>query len=233
MATGQAAGASAVLSLRYNQSPAKLRVAEIQRALLEFGVYLYWFPDVTAATEHFKAIQFLSARGYFQTERFEPEANITRAEAARLLWKHIRTLKPETEERLFEGLAYFDVPFLHPHSTAIGNLYRLGVIEPTSNRRFRPEEPVNRTDFARWLVKAMAMVNESWKPLPGIAGQLPYSDVPEDHPDLPYILTLHSRRINSLLWDGIGAASPEGIRFQPGAPLSRADAAASLYWTGL
>lgn len=233
MATGQAAGASAVLSIRYNQSPAKLRVADIQRELLAFGVYLYWFPDVTAATEHFKAIQFLAARGYFPTERFEPDANITRSEAARLLWKHIRTLRPQTEERLFEGLAYFDVPFLHPHSTAIGNLYRLGVIEPTSNRRFRPEEPVNRADFARWLVKAMAMVNESWKPLPGIAGQLPYVDVPEDHPDLPFILTLHSRRINSLLWDGIGAASPDGIRFQPGAPISRADAAASLYWTGM
>jgi hypothetical protein len=233
MATGQAAGAAAVLSILYNRSPAKLNISEIQHALLNFGVYLYWFPDVTASTEHFKAIQFLSARGYFPTEKFEPDTNLTRAETARLLWKHIRILKPDTEEPLYQGLAYFDVPFLHPNSTAIGNLYRLGVIEPTSNRRFRPDEPVTRADFARWLVKTMAMIEDSWKPLPGIAGQLPYIDVPADHADLSYIMRLHQKRIHSLLWDGIDAASPEGILFKPSDPLSRADAAASLYLTGM
>jgi hypothetical protein len=229
MTLGQAAGAAAALSLQTGIPPRKLPIEMIQRTLLRFGVYLYWFPDVNRQTEHFEAIQFLAARGYFPGERFEPEQPLKRGEAARLLWHQLRQLKPELKEERFQGLAFTDVLFGHPYAVAVQNLFLLGVIERTENRRFEPDRPITRREFARWLVRAMGVVDaEGWQPLTGVA--MPYLDVGADDPDAPFILRLHARRIGSLLWDGLEAASPEGIRYQPDAPLSRADAAVSLYF---
>jgi hypothetical protein len=229
MTLGQAAGAAAALSLQTGIPPRKLPIEMIQRTLLRFGVYLYWFPDVNRQTEHFEAIQFLAARGYFPGERFEPEQPLTRGEAARLLWHQLRQLKPELKEERFQGLAFTDVLFGHPYAVAVQNLFLLGVIERTENRRFEPDRPITRREFARWLVRAMGVVDaEGWQPLTVVA--MPYLDVGADDPDAPFILRLHARRIGSLLWDGLEAAFPEGIRYQPDAPLSRADAAVSLYF---
>ncbi|MCS7065126.1 MAG: hypothetical protein NZL85_02490, partial [Fimbriimonadales bacterium] len=104
------------------------------------------------------------------------------------------------------------------------------VIERTENRRFQPDEPIRRRDFARWLVKAMALIDpEGWRPLS--PAPMPYLDIAPDDPDAPFILRLHSRRIGALLWDGVEAATPDGVRFQPDASISRADATVSLYLT--
>lgn len=229
MATGQAAGVAAALSLNYRTQPARLSIADIQKQLVKMNVYLYFFPDVKPETEHFQAIQFLGARGYFLDELFEPQKSLTRAQAAHWLWKHIQERNPKIEERLYEGLGFIDVPFTHPAAVPVKNLYRLGVIDQPTNRRFLPEEPVKRADFARWLVNAQALIDPSWKPSPGVAGNAPYIDVPIDHPDFTSILRLHSRGIRSFVWDGWESATPEGIRFQPDAPISRADAAVSLF----
>lgn len=237
MTLGQVAGVAAALSVQTGIPPKRLNIEAIQQHLLKMGVYLYWFSDVNRQTEHFEAIQFLATRGYFvdpalgpynQGDAFRPQEPLTRGEAARLLWRHLKTLKPDLEERLYEGLAFTDVLFGHRYAVPVQNLFRLGVIERTEDRRFRPEEPIRRRDFARWLVKAMMLIDpESWRPLSN--AQTPYLDIAPDDPDAPYVLRLHSRRIGSLLWDGVEAASPDGIRFQPDAPLSRADAAVSLY----
>ncbi|MCS7066085.1 MAG: FAD-dependent oxidoreductase, partial [Fimbriimonadales bacterium] len=114
MTLGQAAGVAAALSVQTGIPPRRLNVEAIQRQLLKFGVYLYWFSDVNRHTEHFEAIQFLAARGYFidralgaynQGDAFRPQEVLTRGEAARLLWHHLKTLKPDIEEKLYEGLA--------------------------------------------------------------------------------------------------------------------------------
>ncbi len=237
MTLGQAAGVAAALSVQTGIPPRRLQIATIQRALLKFGVYLYWFSDVNRDTEHFEAIQFLATRGYFidpalgaynQGDSFRPQDVLTRGEAARLLWHHLKTLKPDIEERLYEGLAFTDVLFGHRYAIPVQNLFRLGIIERTENRRFAPDEPIQRRDFARWLVKTMALIDpERWQPLS--PAPTPYLDIPADDPDAPSILRLHSRRIGALLWDGVESATPEGIRFQPNAPLSRADAVVALY----
>ncbi len=141
MALGQAAGVAAALSVQTGIPPRRLPISAIQRQLLRFGAYIYWFPDVNPATEHFEAIQFLAARGYFPTERFEPTQPLTRGEAARLLWHHLRTLKPDLREEPYQGLAFTDVLFGHPYAVPVQNLFLQGVLELTGSRRFEPDRP--------------------------------------------------------------------------------------------
>ncbi len=234
MNMGQAGGVAAVLSLTTGVPLRRLNPADIQRELLRHGVYIYWFPDVTPSTKHFQAIQFLSARGYFPDERFQPAENLTRGEAVRILWKLLREFRPNIPEERFQGLAFVDVLFGHKYAVPMQNLFLLGVIERTENRRFEPETPIKRRDFARWLVRTLAILDpEGWSPLPNVKS--PYMDVADDDPDLPFITRLHSRRLNSLLWDGLDAVTPEGVRFRPDDPISRADTALILYtvWWGL
>ncbi len=228
MNMGQAAGAAAVLSIQTGIPLRRLPVADIQRALIRQGVYTYWFPDVTPETEHFEAVMFLSARGYFPSERFEPQQPLTRGEAVRILWHHLRTLRPDLPEERFQGLAFTDVLFGSTYAVPVQNLFLLGVIERTPNRRFEPNAPITRRDFARWLVRAMALLEpDGWQTR--TEGNSPYADVASDDPDLPFIRALSERRINSALWDGLEAFGPEGLRFQPDANLSRADSALILY----
>jgi hypothetical protein len=229
MNMGQAAGVAAVLSLQTGVPVRRIKPADIQRELLRrFQQYIYYFPDVTPATRHFEAIQFLAARGYFPSEQMEPEQPLTRGEAARILWKHLRTLKPNLPEERFQGLAFTDVVFGHPYAVPVQNLFLLGVIERTENRRFSPDEPIKRRDFVRWLVRAMAILEPNeWQP---IAGQpSPFVDVAANDPDLPFVAQLHARRFSPAIWDGIEAFTPDGVRFQPDAPIRRADAAQTLY----
>lgn len=229
MNMGQAAGVAAVLSLQTGIPLRRIKPADIQRILLrQFQQYIYYFPDVTPATRHFEAIQFLAARGYFPSEQMEPEQPLTRGEAARILWHHLRTLKPNLPEERFQGLAFTDVVFGHPYAVPVQNLFLLGVIERTPNRRFNPDEPIRRRDFVRWLIRAMAILEpDAWQPLSGQPS--PFIDVPDNDPDLPFIAQLHARRFSPAIWDGLEAFTPEGIRFQPDAPIRRADAAQTLY----
>ena len=228
MNMGQAAGAAAVLSLQTGIPLRHLDVAQIQRALLRFGVYLYWFPDVKPDTKHFAAIQFMAARGYFLDESFEPVSPLTRGEAARVLWKFLREHRTDIPEERFQGLAFTDVLFGHKYAIPMQNLFLQGVIERNENRRFEPDAPIRRRDWARWLVRTLALIApQHWRP-PKEAPS-PYVDVPSDDPDLPYIAQLARHRINALLWDGVDAGTPEGIRFRPDEPISRADAALTLY----
>ncbi len=229
MNMGQAAGVAAVLHLQTGVSLRRINPADIQRELLRrFGQYIYYFPDVTPQTRHFEAIQFLAARGYFPSERMAPEQPLTRGEAARLLWKHLRTLKPTLPEERFQGLAFTDVLFGHPYAVPVQNLFLLGVIERTENRRFNPDEPIRRRDFIRWLTRAMAILEPGeWNRAVGQVS--PYIDVPVDDPDYLFMAQLAERRFSPAIWDGLEAFTPEGVRFQPDAPIRRADAAQTLY----
>lgn len=229
MNMGQAAGVAAVLHLQTGISLRRINPADIQRELLRrFRQYIYYFPDVTPQTRYFEAIQFLAARGYFPSEQMAPEQPLTRGEAARLLWKHLRTLKPSLPEERFQGLAFTDVLFGHPYAVPVQNLFLLGVIERAENRRFNPDEPIRRRDFIRWLTRAMAIL-ESGEWNRAVGQVAPYIDVPTDDPDYLFIAQLAERRFSPAIWDGLEAFTPEGLRFQPDAPIRRADAAQTLY----
>jgi hypothetical protein len=116
----------------------------------------------------------------------EPDAPLTRGEAARILWKRLRTARPDLPEERFQGLAFTDVVFGHPYAVPVQNLFLLGVIERTENRRFNPDEPIKRRDFVRWLTRALAIVEPNeWQPLQG--QRSPFVDVRDDDPDLPFL----------------------------------------------
>lgn len=81
MSLGQAAGAAAYWSVTRDLSLRSVNPAWIQDKILSHHSYINWNSDVTAATRHFKAINFLGARGLFPDEAFRPEDNLTEEEA--------------------------------------------------------------------------------------------------------------------------------------------------------
>lgn len=226
MNMGQAAGATAALALRYDTEPKRIPSRLVQEVLLRYGVYLYWFPDVTAETRGFRAIQYLAARGYFPEERFEPDKMLTRADAARWLWHRLKQGGFPTNYAR-PALPYTDLPEDHPARQAVESLVAAGVLQPEETQ-FRPDMPISRALFAQWLVNVMAKLGR-WAP---VSPEKPsYLDVPLDSPFAAAIETLRKHRITSMLWDGAEALQPEGARFFPEGPITRADAARTLYLT--
>jgi hypothetical protein len=102
-----------------------------------------------------------------------------------------------------------------------------GIIQP-GETQFRPDVPISRGLFAQWLVGVMVKLGQ-WTP--ASAQEARYLDVPPDSPAASAVATLRKHRITSLLWDGTEALQEEGVRFFPDGPITRADAARTLYLT--
>lgn len=85
MSTGQAAAAAAYLAITRWVSVRSVNPAWIQDRILSQHAYIYWHSDVTDATRHFKAINFLGARGVLRSEPFRPDADLTQKEALEAL----------------------------------------------------------------------------------------------------------------------------------------------------
>jgi len=81
MSMGQAAAAAAYWSQLYSRPLRDINPAWIQDKILSQYSYINWNSDVTRDTRHFKAINFLGARGVFQNEAFKPETPLSREEA--------------------------------------------------------------------------------------------------------------------------------------------------------
>lgn len=226
MNMGQAAGAAAALALRYDTEPKRIPSRLVQEVLLRYGVYLYWFPDVTAETRGFRAIQYLATRGYFPQERFEPDKMLTRADAAQWLWHRLKQGGWQTRYAK-PTLPYTDLPEEHPARSAVEALVSAGIIKPEETQ-FRPDMPISRGLFAQWLVNVMVKLGRWTLVSPEKA---PYLDVPLDSPYAVAVQTLHRYHLTSLLWDGAEALQEEGMRFFPEGPITRADAARTLYLT--
>lgn len=226
MNMGQAAGAAAALALRYDTEPKRIPSRLVQEILLRNGVYLYWFPDVTAETQGFRAIQYLAARGYFPEERFEPDKMLTRADAARWLWYRLRQGGFQIAYAR-PALPYTDLPQDHPAWQAVEGLVAAGIIKP-GETLFRPDAAISRGLFAQWLVSVMTKLGQ-WMP---VSPERPiYLDVPLDSPFAAAVEILRKHHITSILWDGVDACQEEGVRFFPEGPITRADAARTLYLT--
>jgi len=81
MSFGQAAAAAAYFSIARNISLRNINPAWIQDKILSQHAYINWNSDVTPETRHFKAINFLGARGVFREEAFRPDDHLTESEA--------------------------------------------------------------------------------------------------------------------------------------------------------
>lgn len=103
----------------------------------------------------------------------------------------------------------------------IQDLAALGVFEGDVTQDFRPNEAVERAEFARWLIEAN---NGIYADNPGKqirlinnASQAAFSDVPETHPDFAVIQGLAEAGIIPSRLSGDTAAT----LFRPDAPLTR------------
>lgn len=81
MSMGQAAGVAAYYAITRNLSLRHINPAWIQDKILSEHAYISWNSDVTPNTRHFKAINFLGARGVFREDAFRPDTHLTEEEA--------------------------------------------------------------------------------------------------------------------------------------------------------
>lgn len=99
MALGQAAAAAAYWSILYSVQPRQVNPAWVQDRILSQYSYITWNSDVNRYTRHFKAINFIAARGIFVNEAFEPDKPLTREQTLVVL---NRMLKLENYPRGME-----------------------------------------------------------------------------------------------------------------------------------
>lgn len=138
-------------------------------------------------------IAYMTGSGGF----FRPDANISRAEAAQILYRLLP--HPVTPD-----VAYTDVTETAWYAPAALALGTLGVIRP-GETEFLPNEELTRGEFIRYLASFSTPRTDAQ----------PFSDVPADHPDAAYLLSARA-------WgwlDGFedGTARPER-------PITRAEA---------
>ncbi len=138
MAMGQAAAAAAYWSILYSESPRAIRAAWVQDKILSQYAYIKWNSDVTRHTRHFKAINFLTARGIFVNEAFEPEKSLSREEALIVI---NRLLKEENYPR---GLELSPLP--SPEAPATRGQFAVWLVDakaksPDAWKLVTPEQP--------------------------------------------------------------------------------------------
>ena len=113
MAFGQAAAIASYLGIRYHKTARDIPARQVQEELLPHttapaalpDVYLSYLSDVKPAHRHYRAIQYLVARGFtFGEETFKPDAPTTQKELGQMLHKLAERAAPPDQFALFTGL---------------------------------------------------------------------------------------------------------------------------------
>ena len=231
MAFGQAAAIAAYLGIRYNKIARDIPARQVQDELLKHvsapaatpDVYLSYLADVKPTHPQYRAIQYLTTRGFtLGEETFKPDAPTTGKELARMLLLLAQRAAPPAQvlstargangTRL-QTLRQSYYPYMgQPADLAAAD---------AALRELNTNAPVTRRDMALWLCRVL-----NWfAPTPTAAH---YADVSPD--DLQAAETLYARSIDAELWDGLGHRAPDGrMLFRPDAPLSHAALFATLY----
>lgn len=97
---------------------------------------------------------------------------------------------------------------------SIEALYRLGIVSPAEDRRFRPDEAITREEFVKLLVAAFG--------LPLSQGESGFTDMQENAWYRPYLATAREH--------GMISGNPDGS-FGVGQPITRQDMAVMAYRT--
>ncbi len=248
MAFGQAAGIAANLCIRYGLTAREVPAREIQDDLLPHAanpngdpnVYLYYLSDVKPGSRNYRAIQYLSARGFqFAAEELKPDAPTTRGELAhwlRMLADRAApapSLRPPTL-----GGVKPDARLVPPRLGELGGREVshdacFPLLGPSADesaakalqQESNPEAPVTRAEIARWIVRVLPGLF-----LPVMRGPFyPYADIAAS-PDQEAIRALAGYGIDSRLWDGTRALAPDGqLFFRPDAPLRHEDLFETLF----
>lgn len=137
------------------------RYAEVELSgFSEYAVFEYTQDFVDVAPDHWARadIQLMASRHIVkgkQSGRFEPEAQVTRAEFTALL---VRALNLKAEGLFLPAQAVFaDVPVSHWSYSEVQAALQYGLVAPASS--FRPDEPITRQEMAVMLNRALALRN--------------------------------------------------------------------------
>jgi uncharacterized protein YkwD len=165
------------------------------------------FTDVTATWQR-ESVAWLVGNGIttgVSASRFDPDASLTRAQAATLIWRLVGSPTPPKDAPTFD-----DVPSDAYYADAVRWMARFGITMGTGADRFSPDAPATRAEFVTFLWR---LVDE-----PITNGSMPFTDLTA------------SWQTSSVRWaaateitTGISATT-----FAPNATVTRGQAAALL-----
>lgn len=119
------------------------------------------FPDLPATeTPHYDAIVYLSCIGVikgFSDGTFRPEEPVTRAQAVTLVMRLLTQLRPDKailSAPVGDGYSFPDVTG-GPHRTDIERARSIRLVGGYSDGNFRPDDPVDRGQFAKIVARAI------------------------------------------------------------------------------
>jgi hypothetical protein len=233
MAFGQAAGVAANLCIRYGLTAREVPAREVQDDLLPHAanpygdpnLFLYYLSDVKPGSRHYRAIQYLAARGFqFAAEELKPDAPTTRGELA-----HWLTMLAERAAPAPQTVSVYPISGgVSARVIRRAYLPYMGVSADLQAAKALQQEPdqnavVSRVEIANWMMKVFS----SLFPQPPSEARH-YADVREE--DRAPVEKLYAYGIGARLWDGAKALAPEGkLYFRPEAPLSHADLFETLF----
>lgn len=235
MACGQAAGIGAVLCLRYHLAAREVPARQVQDELLpsfhnpngDPYLVLHYFTDLKPGTPHYRAIQYLAARGFMaDRDQFGPNAPTTCAEMVEALQTLARRAAP-----LPQILAHFQDEAGQPAALVRRAYfpYMGAALDPAGPDALislptTRTSPVSRATAIHWLAQTM-----NWKRQAPSAFSGRWADV-SDETLLPDLDAAAEHGIDPAIWDGFRARTPEGKwRLRPDAPLTHAELFAALY----
>ncbi|MFB2646279.1 S-layer homology domain-containing protein [Raphidiopsis sp. BLCC-F218] len=103
----------------------------------------YWARDYI---EELAAMEIIDG---YPDGTFRPNAPITRAQLATLLPKIF------FKDKIRKEVAFRDIPKNHWAHNAIQETYQMGILTPSANRRFRPNQKLTRLDVLTTIAKAL------------------------------------------------------------------------------
>ncbi|MBX6378376.1 MAG: S-layer homology domain-containing protein [Clostridia bacterium] len=180
------------------------------------------FADLPADHWAAPAVSFLASEGVLEGRgagRFEPDADVTRAELARMSL----ALLPGGARRPKDGVVRFsDVPASHWAHAAVEAAAAAGIVEGTPEGLFEPDRPASRQEAAVILLRAAGLAdgdrNADERDGTGLA----------DFRDVAAVAPWARPALAAAVADGYLSGYPDG-RLRPEAFLTRAEAAALLF----
>ena len=232
MAFGEAAGAAAKIAIQFHKTARNVPARQIQDELLPHSanpngdpnIVLQYFSDVPPTHKNYRAIQFLTSRGFLPAsdgDKFLPDAPITYDELKQ--WLALLGKRANPVRWVRDGKELRSVPLDSP--AYMGRVTMQDFVMFHAGE----ETKVNRSMF---LLNLWFVLRYGSEP-----GANPYADMNaqirggegNDHFALQ-AAALHEWGIDSRLWDSWEAYAPDGrLLLRPEKPITRAEAFAAFY----
>jgi len=168
------------------------------------------FKDIASGTWYFQHVNALVGKGIvngYDNGTFKPDNPVSRAEFIKMV-AIASGIEVSTEHNNY----FPDVPFEHWSRPYIEAAKSAGIVSGDTRGRFRPDEPINRAEAAKIIVKASGLAE-------GSSGD-PFIDVSDDFWGYISIMTARS--------SGIISGYPDGT-YRPLNPINRAESSKIIH----